>query len=50
MGIQSYIEPIREGERENSLICKFLMPYNQSFVTIGLTIEHFMILTDQKGC
>ncbi len=30
-----YIEPIREGVRKSSLMCKFLVLHFQSFVMIG---------------
>ncbi len=50
MSIQAYIEQIREGVRKNSLICKFLMLCYQSFIMIGLTNEHVMILTNHTLC
>ena len=44
--VVSIIEPIRESERKNSLMYKFVMLDCQSLVQIGLTIEHFMTLTN----
>ncbi len=49
INIVSFIEPIREGVRKNSLICKFLMLHFQSRIMIGLTNEHFMIRTNQNS-
>ncbi len=48
--ILSFIEPIREGVRKSSLMCKFLMNIFQSHIIIGWTCEHFMIWTNQKWC
>ncbi len=33
--ILSFIEPIREGVRKNSLICKLMMPHFHSYIMIG---------------
>ena len=43
-----FIEPIREGVRKNSLICKFSMLHFESLIMIDLTNEHFMIWTNQE--
>ncbi len=48
--VVSFIEPMRESVRKNSLMCKFVMLNCQSLILISLTIEHFMTLTNQKFC
>ncbi len=51
MIIQAYIEPTRELVRKNSLTCKFVILYYQSFIMIGLKKnENFTDLTNQKVC
>ncbi len=40
MNILSFIEPIREGVRQNSLIWKLLMLQFESLIMIGLTNDH----------
>ncbi len=50
MNILSFIESIREGVRNNSLICKLLMLHIESLIMIGLKNDHFMIWTNQNSC
>ncbi len=48
--IWSYIEPIRECVRKNSLICKFVMHRYQTCFMIGLTNDQITILTNHIWC
>ncbi len=50
MRIWSYIEPITECARKNSLICKFLMHCYQTCYMIGLTNDQIMVLTNHVWC
>ena len=50
MNILSHSDPIRESVRKNSLRSKFVIHNCQSLILIGLTNEHFVVLTNQKLC
>ena len=46
----SFIEPIREGVRKNSLMYKFVMNYFQRLIIIGLTNEERKQKRKQSKC
>ncbi len=47
---RSFIKPIREGERKNSLMYKFVVQHFQKRIIIGRIGEQFMIWTNQIWC
>ncbi len=48
--ISAFIEPIKDGVRKTSLICKFVVQHFLSLVMIGLTNVYFKISTNQTLC
>ena len=48
LNILSINEPIREGVRKNSLMCKCVIHNCQSLILIGLSNEHCMVLTNSE--
>ncbi len=48
--MESFIGPIREGVRNNSLICKFVMPNCHSFIMIGFLNKNVKMLTNHEVC